>query len=79
MKDLEKDPNLKKKRDDPKGDSSLALKLAVGAIGAGVGLYWLAGNYGDFANLMAGMNFEGIGDCGCCGDMCGPVCDTING
>lgn len=27
MKDLEKDPNLKKKRDDPKGDSSLALKV----------------------------------------------------
>jgi len=31
--------------------------LAVGAVGAGIGLYWLAGNYGDFANLMGGMNF----------------------
>lgn len=49
MKDLEKDPDLGKRKNESGGDSSLALKLAVGAIGAGVGLYWLANNYGDFA------------------------------
>jgi len=26
---------------------------------------------------MSGMNFEGIGDCGCCGDICGTVCETL--
>lgn len=50
-------------------DKSLALKLAVGAIGAGIGLYWLTGNYGDFAELMGGMDFTGekcFGECGVC-------------
>lgn len=40
---------MKKNKESQGGDSNLALKLAVGAVGAGVGLYWMANNYGEFA------------------------------
>ncbi|KRX04316.1 hypothetical protein PPERSA_03556 [Pseudocohnilembus persalinus] len=77
LKELEQDPDLKSKKNSDKGDSKLALKLAVGAVGAGVGLYWLAGNYGDFANIIGALNFGGLADCGCCGEICGGLCGTL--
>lgn len=63
---MEKYPDMKNLNDIPEKekDQHLALKLAVGALGAGVGLYWLSDNYGDFANIIGGMNFSGQECCG---------------
>lgn len=52
--------------------------MAVGAIGAGIGLYWLSGNYMEFSNIMSNMDFIGTPECGCCGELCEPVCNVIS-
>ncbi|KRX04318.1 hypothetical protein PPERSA_03558 [Pseudocohnilembus persalinus] len=89
IQSLIKDPDLKNSHlQGGENDRHLALKLAVGGIAAGIGLYWLSENYGTFANLMGGMNFAGdscFGSCGifdqcaqCIGcESCGQCCADI--
>lgn len=71
MKNLKEDPDLKSKKNKPAGDSHLAAKLAIGAVGAGLGAYWLVSNYGEFVSFLGNLDFGGVSDCGCFGDLCG--------